>query len=188
MIKLAVVALPENNTLRELNSLRKLLYTTGFRYTSKLSNYDAHVTLAEGFCIDRDYDSVKIELLNLVKRLLPISTPYLRVTNECRSPVPGKCEYESAWVSVVFDSRDLKKLSQTLDKSLLKRGLSSTAEYISRVNQEALHSNSKIVNVTANNMNVCNLCRPEKAEEARNLVIQKLPKNIVFDKVDFLLI
>ncbi len=178
-----IVALPEKNTLGALNELKNYFGTLGFTYKNKASTSDVHLSLAEVLCDLGDVEVMRTELAKAVADVAPISSKYTEIMNEKRGPIPGKCEYENCWVAVLFEDAGLQDLSAVVDACLVSLGKSTTGEYISRIQDGIYHGNNTTETVIANHMNLCNYCRPEKSEEAREMIIRSIPPEITFDRI-----
>jgi hypothetical protein len=184
-IKFTIVALPEKSQLETLNTLRNNFYTNDFRYKNKTNTSDAHLSLAEGICNEEDISKVKEVVSTVIREFKPISTKYLKVTNDLRGPIEGKCEYDNAWISILFESDELQTLSKAIDLALKQLGISTTEEYIKNIHEGIFANKVKPSTVIANHINICNYCRPKMANEAQQLVKQKIPQTFIFNRIGF---
>jgi hypothetical protein len=55
-MKYTLVALPEETTLKKLNTIRTYFYTNGFRYTTTPPKGNAHITLSQLEISDASFD------------------------------------------------------------------------------------------------------------------------------------
>lgn len=180
-----IVALPKADDIEKLNKLRNYFYVNNFRYANKPNKSDAHITLAQGICEEFQIDSLRSIFESSIKNWKPFKVSYTRITSDKRGPVPGKCEYENAWVALLFDDQRLRKLSEQIDSVLDEQKMSVTSEYVSKIVTDLYSGENLNREVIANHINLCNYCRPEKAKEAVALIENKAPKEITIDRIAY---
>lgn len=182
-IKFTIIALPSEPTFSVLNSLKSFLYLNNFRFKNKPNNSVVHLTLCEGKCSEAEIDQLNKLISIELKGVNQIVCKYERVTADTRGPVKDKCEFDNSWVSILFNNDLLKKLSLDIDNILIKSNVSTTSEYIERILENV--ENTDKSNVIANHMNICNYAKPDKAVEAKEMIVSKIPQEIIFDRVAF---
>lgn len=180
-----IVALPKAGDLKKLNELRDYFYLNDFRYTNKPNKSDAHLTLAQGTCEGQQVEELKAQSELALKNWEPFKINYTKITSDRRGPVTGKCEHDNCWVALLFDDEILKSLSKEIDSVLRGQNYSTTTEYSSKIISELYNGRELQREVIANHINLCNHCRPEKAEEAVKLIEESVPKEITLDRVAF---
>lgn len=180
-----IVALPKSEDLRKLNDLRNYFYSNSFRFSNEPTKSDTHITLAQGSCNKTQIPDLKERIMRELTTCKPFNISYTRVTKDERMPVAGKCNFSSYWIALLFDDKNLKRLGKEIDTILKEKGMSTTAEYISKILSD-LHKGQKLQKeVIANHINLCNYCRPEKADEAVELIVKSVTKEITIDRIAF---
>ncbi len=182
-IKFTIVSLPSEPTFSTLNLLKSYFYLNDFRFKNKPNNSVVHLTLCEGSCLENQIKEIEGLVFTEIKNSQPITSNYKRVTADIRGPVKDKCDFENAWISILFDDENLLNLSNRIDDILKKLNVSSTSEYIKKILENVENTNKN--NVIANHINICNYARPEKALEAKEKIESSIKKEIVFDKIAF---
>lgn len=177
-----IIALPNEENLTRLNNIRHYLYTNGFRYSVDPPKNDVHITLAqinssddEAFIQNNLRDLINNELKDIKK--FEIESDH--ITNNKKTP-DAKYPNGNVWIALYFKDNILKKMAQNIDGILKGLNISTTEDYIAPFRT---NSSEDIYDLTANHMNLCNYARPERAQKAKEYILQTAPKNFFIDKI-----
>lgn len=186
-----IVALPEKNQKKYLNNLKNKLYTWWYRYSSKPSSSDVHITLTQIFFEDIwSIKTLKKAIIELAKKHKSFSLPYLKVTDKINKEVENeelKKQYPNWWwwVSLFFENKnnELWLLTTELIEIAKWLNIDDMSSYIDKIKTvKPKHKRTKnILDYTANHMNICNYALPEKTKEAKAIIEKTIQKKIKFD-------
>ena len=143
---------------------------------------DAHITLARGVFSPDMVGRARAEVARISKDFEPFEVVWEKLTNEERPPTKEH-PYAHCWIALIFNDSKLYKLSNALDKWLVQEKLSDTFNYVEEV--KGAVTSSRVRSVVADHMNICNYCLLERADEVCSLILNKIPKRFLIEKVAF---
>lgn len=186
-----IVALPENNILEELQSIRDYFYQNNFRYHNKPVSDKAHISLS---VIDDNIPEWFVsELTNNFKweKSFDLSNFIVHTQEHKRIfEIPEKKEKYPDWCgrfTLLFSNNEhLINTSKKIIDIANKYWIDETSEYASTMAwYEKKDINSiNLYDFIANHMNICNYIRLEKMEEAKTIFESEFKHNsILIDKI-----
>ncbi len=186
-----LVALPENNALKELQSIRNFLYTHNFRYNNKPVSDKAHISLSvidnnipECFMPDLVKDFKWEKPFNLTNFIVH-TQEHKRIFDipEKREKYPNWCW----WFTLLFPNNEhLVNTSKKIMDIANKYWIDETFEYAHKMAwyEKKDINNINIHDFIANHMNICNYIRLEKMKEAKTIFESEFKyDSILIDKI-----
>ena len=169
-----IVALPENNVLKELQSIRDFLYTNNFRYHNKPVSDLAHISLSviadkipDWFIPDLT-ENFKWEKSFTLSNFVVHTQEHKRISDipEKKEKYPNWCW----WFTILFpNNKQLIGISKKIITIADKYWIDETFQYARTIAwyEKKDTSNINIHDFIANHMNICNYIRLEKMKEAK---------------------
>jgi len=186
-----IVALPQDKQKTQLNQLKNRLYTWWYRYSNKPNSSDVHVSLIQvSFEDEWMINILKNQILNLSKIYKRFSLPYTEITDKINNKTENaelSKNYQNWrwWVSMLFENKDnqLWIITQECIKICDKLWINDINSYIENIKTVKPKSKwtDNVLDYTANHMNICNYALPQKTKEAKTIVEEQAPKEIIFD-------
>ena len=186
-----LVALPENNALKELQSIRNFLYTHNFRYHNKPVSDKAHISLSviddnipEWFMSDLAKD-FKWEKSFTLTDFIVYTQEHKRIFDvpEKKEKYPNWCW----WFTILFPNNEyLINTSKKIIDISNKYWIDETSEYALTMAwyEKKDINNINLYDFIANHMNICNYIRLEKMEEAKAIFESEFKHNsILIDRI-----
>ena len=186
-----IVLIPEKSQRDILNNLKNKLYIWWYRYSTKPSSSDIHISLNQ-ISFDDSWliSTIKEETIKIAKKHKPFSLPYIEVTDKIYTETKNKelnQKYPNWWwwVSLLFENKDNELWSLTKELITIAKWLhiDDIVSYIDKI-KSLKNKNERTDNIldhTANHMNICNYALPEKTKEAKSMIEKNIPKEIRFD-------
>ena len=186
-----VVALPEDNVLKELQSIRDYFYQNNFRYYNKPVSDLAHISLS--VINDNLTDSFISELTKIFEWEKPFNlTNFIVHTQEHKRifDIPEKKEKYPDWCgrfTLLFPNNEhLISTSNKIIDIANKYWIDETFEYARKMAwyEKKDINNINIHDFIANHMNICNYIRLEKIEKAKKIFESEFKHDsILIDKI-----
>lgn len=186
-----IVALPKDQYLIKLNTIKNYFYLNNFRYTIKTCQENAHITLLQ---LDWDIPDtleedikhlLKKEKINLIWDFSIVLQEHTRIYKfpEWADKYPKWC-----WRFALFfpNNQQFIKIAQKIRKITIKLGIDISLKYAQNIAnaQGCPTENLNIFNYLANHMNICNYIRLEKMKEAESFFKENFQDTkIPFDKI-----
>ena len=186
-----IVALPENNILEELQSIRDYFYQNNFRYYNKPVSDLAHISLS--VINDNLSDWFISELTKIfeweksfnLSNFVVHTQEHKRIFDipEKREKYPNWCW----WFTLLFPNNEhLVNTSKKIMDIANKYWIDETFEYAHKMAwyEKKDINNINIHDFIANHMNICNYIRLEKMEEAKTVFKSEFHHNsILIDRI-----
>ena len=186
-----IVALPENNVLNELQSLRNFFYENNFRYHNKPVSDLAHIslsvisdTMADWFISDLS-ESFEWEKSFTLSNFVVHTEEHKWIFDvpEKKEKYPDWCW----WFTLLFPNNEyLVNASKKIIEIANKYWIDETFEYAHKMAEYEKKdiNNVNIHDFIANHMNICNYIRLEKMEEAKAIFEYEFKHNsILVDRI-----
>ena len=186
-----IVALPEDNVLKELQSIRDYFYQNNFRYNNKPVSDLAHISLSvisdnmSDWFISDLTESFKWEESFTLSNFLVHTEEHKRIYDipEKREKYPNWCW----WFTILFPYNEhLINTSKKIIDIADKYWIDETFEYARTMAWYGKKdtNNINIHDFIANHMNICNYIRLEKMEEAKAIFESQFKHNsILIDRI-----
>ena len=186
-----IVVLPEDNVLKELQSIRDFLYKNNFRYSNKPVSDLAHISLS--VINDNLTDSFISELTKIFewKKSFNLSDFIVHTQEHKRIfDIPEKKEKYPDWCgrfTLLFPNNEhLISTSNKIIDIANKYWIDETFEYAQKMAgyEKKDINNINIHDFIANHMNICNYIRLEKMEEAKTIFESEFKHgSVLIDKI-----
>ena len=186
-----IVALPENNILEELQSIRDYFYQNNFRYYNKPVSDLAHISLS--VINDNLSDWFISELTKIfeweksfnLSNFVVHTQEHKRIFDipEKREKYPNWCW----WFTLLFPNNEhLVNTSKKIMDIANKYWIDETFEYAHKMAwyEKKDINNINIHDFIANHMNICNYIRLEKMKEAKTIFESEFKYDLILiDKI-----
>lgn len=172
----SIVALPEDNVLNELQSIRNYFYNNNFRYNNKPVSDLAHISLSvvddnlSEWFVSELTENFKWEKSFTLSDFIVHTEEHKRIFDipEKKEKYPNWCW----WFTILFPNDEhLVNTSKKIIAIADKYWIDETSEYahtMARYERKDINK-INIHDFIANHMNICNYIRLEKMEEAKIL-------------------
>jgi hypothetical protein len=140
-MKYTIVALPQEKTLKKLNTIRKYLYSNGCRYTTTLPKGNVHITLSQLEITDTSYNLTDLKEL-LSKRLKTqhkFNLSHREIVNQEHTRISSSPEFKekypkgAARIAIVFQDAQLFPLAEEIRKVLIPLGIDTSLAYAQKI-------------------------------------------------------
>lgn len=186
-----IVALPKDQYLIKLNTIKNYFYLNNFRYTIKTCQENAHITLLQ---LDWDIpDTLEEDIKHLLKKeKINLIWDFSIVLQEHTwiYKFPEWVDKYPKWCgrfALFFpNNQQFIKITQKIRKLTIKSGIDISLKYAQNIAnaQGCPTKNLNIFNYLANHMNICNYIRLEKMKEAESFFKENFQDTkILFDKI-----
>ena len=186
-----IVALPKDQYLIKLNTIKNHFYLNNFRYTIKTCQENAHITLLQ---LDWDIPNTLEEDIKhlLKKKKINLIWDFSIVLQEHTwiYKFPEWVDKYPKWCgrfALFFpNNQQFIKIAQKIRKLTIKLGIDISLKYAQNIAnaQGCPTENLNIFNYLANHMNICNYIRLEKMKEAESFFKENFQDTkILFDKI-----
>lgn len=186
-----IVALPKDEYLIKLNTIKNYFYLNNFRYTIKTCQENAHITLLE---LDWDIpDTLEEDIKHLLKKekinliwdfsIVLQEHTWIYKFPEWADKYPKWC---GRFALFFPNNQQFIKIAQKIRKLTIKLGIDISLKYAQNIanTQGCRTENLNIFNYLANHMNICNYIRLEKMKEAESFFKENFQDTkIPFDKI-----
>ena len=186
-----IVALPKDQYLIKLNTIKNYFYLNNFRYTIKTCQENAHITLLQ---LDWDIPDtleedikylLKKEKINLIWDFSIVLQEHTWIYKfpEWADKYPKWC---GRFALFFPNNQQFIKIAQKIRKLTIKLGIDISLKYAQNIANAQGYSteNLNIFNYLANHMNICNYIRLEKMKEAESFFKENFQDTkIPFDKI-----
>lgn len=186
-----IVALPKDQYLIKLNTIKNYFYLNNFRYTIKTCQENAHITLLQ---LDWDIPDtleedikylLKKEKINLIWDFSIVLQEHTWIYKfpEWADKYPKWC---GRFALFFPNNQQFIKIAQKIRKLTIKLGIDISLKYAQNIAnaQGCPTENLNIFNYLANHMNICNYIRLEKMKEAESFFKENFQDTkIPFDKI-----
>ena len=186
-----IVALPKDQYLIKLNTIKNYLYLNNFRYTIKTCQENAHITLLQ---LDWDIpDTLEEDIKYLLKKekinliwdfsIVLQEHTWIYKFHEWADKYPKWC---GRFALFFPNNQQFIKIAQKIRKLTIKLGIDISLKYAQNIANAQGYSteNLNIFNYLANHMNICNYIRLEKMKEAESFFKENFQDTkIPFDKI-----
>ncbi len=190
-----IVLIPNKEHRKLLNNLQNDFYIWWFRYTNKPRYSDIHITLTQ-LNIDNNTQNIieklKQKTQQLLKKHKASSLKYHTITKEVKSwennsKLKIKCPNWRWRVSLLFNNKDnlLWELTTSSIKITEKLNINNIQSYIDKIKtfKPKDERTDNILDYTANHLNICNYCLPDRTEEIHKVTKETIPEKIIFDTI-----
>ena len=186
-----IVALPKDEYLIKLNTIKNYFYLNNFRYTIKTCQENAHITLLQ---LDWDIpDTLEEDIKHLLKKekinliwdfsIVLQEHTWIHKFPEWADKYPKWC---GRFTLFFPNNQQFIKIAQKIRKLTIKLGIDISLKYAQNIANAQGYSteNLNIFNYLANHMNICNYIRLEKMKEAESFFKENFQDTkIPFDKI-----
>ena len=186
-----IVALPKDQYLIKLNTIKNYFYLNNFRYTIKTCQENAHITLLQ---LDWDIPNtleedikhlLKKEKINLIWDFSIVLQEHTWIYKfpEWADKYPKWC---GRFALFFPNNQQFIKIAQKIRKLTIKLGIDISLKYTQNIANAQGYSteNLNIFNYLANHMNICNYIRLDRMKEAESFFKEKFQyTKILFDKI-----
>ena len=186
-----IVALPKDQYLIKLNTIKNYFYLNNFRYTIKTCQENAHITLLQ---LDWDIpDTLEEDIKHLLKKekinliwdfsIVLQEHTWIYKFPEWANKYPKWC---GRFTLFFPNNQQFIKIAQKIRKLTIKLGIDISLKYAQNIAnaQDYPTENLNIFNYLANHMNICNYIRLDKMKEAESFFKEKFQyTKIPFDKI-----
>ena len=186
-----IVALPKDEYLIKLNTIKNYFYLNNFRYTIKTCQENAHITLLQ---LDWDIPNtleedikhlLKKEKINLIWDFSIVLQEHSWIYKfpEWADKYPKWC---GRFALFFPNNQQFIKIAQKIRKLTIKLGIDISLKYAQNIAnaQGCPTENLNIFKYLANHMNICNYIRLEKMKEAESFFKENFQDTkIPFDKI-----
>jgi len=171
-----LVAIPQQDDLETLNSLRDYVYQNNFRFKNKPLDSDTHITLTQVDTEDIQLLRQKLEEFIPTIKIFTIRKEEWKLTKEDKAP-NYKIGLPYTWIALKFPQR--KELFNSLDILTKELGINMNEEYLT--NLKSIEKDLQDEKGIADHINLSNYTRREKADECWNYFNTNLPNKITFN-------
>lgn len=186
-----IVALPKDQYLIKLNTIKNYFYLNNFRYTIKTCQENAHITLLQ---LDWDIpDTLEEDIKHLLKKekinliwdfsIVLQEHTWIYKFPEWANKYPKWC---GRFTLFFPNNQQFIKIAQKIRKLTIKLGIDISLKYAQNIAnaQDYPTENLNIFNYLANHMNICNYIRLDKMKEAKSFFKENFQDTkIPFDKI-----
>ena len=186
-----IVALPKDEYLIKLNTIKNYFYLNNFRYTIKTCQENAHITLLQ---LDWDIpDTLEEDIKHLLKKekinliwdfsIVLQEHSWIYKFPEWADKYPKWC---GRFALFFPNNQQFIKIAQKIRKLTIKLGIDISLKYAQNIAnaQGCPTENLNIFNYLANHMNIYNYIRLEKMKEAESFFKENFQDTkILFDKI-----
>ena len=186
-----IVALPKDQYLIKLNTIKNYFYLNNFRYTIKTCQENAHITLLQ---LDWDIpDTLEEDIKYLLKKekinliwdfsIVLQEHTWIYKFHEWADKYPKWC---GRFALFFPNNQQFIKIAQKIRKLTIKLGIDISLKYAQNIANAQGYSteNLNIFNYLANHMNICNYIRLDRMKEAESFFKEKFQyTKIPFDKI-----
>ena len=186
-----IVALPKDQYLIKLNTIKNYFYLNDFRYTIKTCQENAHITLLQ---LDWDIpDTLEEDIKHLLKKekinliwdfsIVLQEHTWIYKFPEWADKYPKWC---GRFALFFPNNQQFIKIAQKIRKLTIKLGIDISLKYAQNIANAQGYSteNLNIFNYLANHMNICNYIRLDRMKEAESFFKEKFQyRKILFDKI-----
>ena len=186
-----IVALPKDQYLIKLNTIKNYFYLNNFRYTIKTCQENAHITLLQ---LDWDIpDTLEEDIKHLLKKekinliwdfsIVLQEHTWIYKFPEWADKYPKWC---GRFTLFFPNNQQFIKIAKKIRKLTIKLGIDISLKYAQNIanTQGCPTENLNIFNYLANHMNICNYIRLEKMKEAESFFKENFQDTkIPFDKI-----
>ena len=186
-----IVALPKDQYLIKLNTIKNYFYLNNFRYTIKTCQENAHITLLQ---LDWDIpDTLEEDIKHLLKKekinliwdfsIVLQEHTWIHKFPEWADKYPKWC---GRFTLFFPNNQQFIKIAQKIRKLTIKLGIDISLKYAQNIAnaQDYPTENLNIFNYLANHMNICNYIRLDKMKEAESFFKENFQDaKIPFDKI-----
>ena len=186
-----IVALPKDEYLIKLNTIKNYFYLNNFRYTIKTCQENAHITLLQ---LDWDIpDTLEEDIKHLLKKekinliwdfsIVLQEHTWIYKFPEWANKYPKWC---GRFTLFFPNNQQFIKIAQKIRKLTIKLGIDISLKYAQNIAnaQDYPTENLNIFNYLANHMNICNYIRLDKMKEAKSFFKENFQDTkIPFDKI-----
>lgn len=186
-----IVALPKDQYLIKLNTIKNYFYLNNFRYTIKTCQENAHITLLQ---LDWDIpDTLEEDIKHLLKKekinliwdfsIVLQEHTWIYKFPEWADKYPKWC---GRFALFFPNNQQFIKIAQKIRKLTIKLGIDISLKYAQNIANAQGYSteNLNIFNYLANHMNICNYIRLDRMKEAESFFKEKFQyTKILFDKI-----
>ena len=186
-----IVALPKDQYLIKLNTIKNYFYLNDFRYTIKTCQENAHITLLQ---LDWDIpDTLEEDIKHLLKKekinliwdfsIVLQEHTWIYKFPEWADKYPKWC---GRFALFFPNNQQFIKIAQIIRKLTIELGIDISLKYAQNIANAQGYStkNLNIFNYLANHMNICNYIRLEKMKEAESFFKEKFQyTKILFDRI-----
>ena len=175
-----IVALPKDEYLIKLNTIKNYFYLNNFRYIIKTCQENAHITLLQ---LDWDIpNTLEEDIKHLLKKeKINLIWDFSIVLQEHKYP-----KWCGRFALFFPNNQQFIKIAQKIRKLTIKLGIDISLKYAQNIAnaQGCPTENLNIFNYLANHMNICNYIRLEKMKEAESFFKENFQDTkIPFDKI-----
>lgn len=171
-----LVAIPQLDDLKTLNSLRNYIYQNNFRFKNKPLDSDTHITLTQVDTEDTQLLKLKLEESIYTMKIFSIQKDEWKLTKEDKEP-NYKISLPYSWIALRFPQRE--ELFNSLDILTKELGINMNEEYLT--NLKSIEKELKNKEGIADHINLSNYTRREKADECWDYFNTNLPDKITFN-------
>ncbi len=186
-----IVALPKDQYLIKLNTIKNYFYLNNFRYTIKTCQENAHITLLQ---LDWDIpDTLEEDIKHLLKKekinliwdfsIVLQEHTWIYKFPEWADKYPKWC---GRFALFFPNNQQFIKIAQKIRKLTIKLGIDISLKYAQNIANAQGYSteNLNIFNYLANHMNICNYIRLDRMKEAESFFKEKFQyTKILFDRI-----
>ena len=186
-----IVALPKDQYLIKLNTIKNYFYLNNFRYTIKTCQENAHITLLQ---LDWDIpDTLEEDIKHLLKKekinliwdfsIVLQEHTWIYKFPEWADKYPKWC---GRFALFFPNNQQFIKIAQQIRNITIKLGIDISLKYAQNIANAQGYSteNLNIFNYLANHMNICNYIRLDRMKEAESFFKEKFQyTKILFDKI-----
>lgn len=186
-----IVALPKDQYLIKLNTIKNYFYLNNFRYTIKTCQENAHITLLQ---LDWDIpDTLEEDIKHLLKKekinliwdfsIVLQEHSWIYKFPEWADKYPKWC---GRFTLFFPNNQQFIKIAQKIRKLTIKLGIDISLKYAQNIANAQSYSteNLNIFNYLANHMNICNYIRLDRMKEAESFFKEKFQyTKILFDRI-----
>ena len=186
-----IVALPKDQYLIKLNTIKNYFYLNNFRYTIKTCQENTHITLLQ---LDWDIpDTLEEDIKHLLKKekinliwdfsIVLQEHTWIYKFPEWADKYPKWC---GRFTLFFPNNQQFIKIAQKIRKLTIKLGIDISLKYAQNIAnaQDYPTETLNIFNYLANHMNICNYIRLDKMKEAESFFKENFQDTkIPFDKI-----